>query len=106
MPEITPGEVVEALRKPVTIYPPDGVTFACRVIDNDDAKSVKDVFRSDFIIYELLGPGDNRHLWLYTHELELLPDPGHADRPRPRKWCNGHHRVIRSQPYATAVAGS
>lgn len=82
MPEMTPGEAVEALHKPVTIYSPDGATFVCRVVDNDDAKSVKDLFRSDFLIYELTGPGESRHLWLYNHELELLPDPGHADIPR------------------------
>ena len=82
MSEITPEQVTEALRKPVTIYAPDGTTFTCRAVDNDDAKSLEDLFRPDFIMFELTGPGDDRHVWLFTHELELLPDPGHADIPR------------------------
>lgn len=82
MPEITPKEAIDALRRPVTIYSPDGTTFSCRVIDNHDAKSIEDIFRSDFIIYELTGPNEDRHVWLYTHQLQLLPDPGHVDVPR------------------------
>ena len=81
-------EVDKALRVPRTIYAPDGTRFMLLVKVNEDATSVGQLFRPDFVRYELTGPNEQAHVWIFNHLLELDPDPYHEDvlRPGPSRW--------------------
>ena len=65
------------------------------------------------LVRQLVEEGLNtRQIAAQLEELRLGPKVGEhwssvqVLRPRPRRWCNGCHRVIRCEPYATTVAGS
>jgi hypothetical protein len=82
MGEMSLSDVDEALRAPRTIFAPDGTRFILIVKVNEDASSVDQLFRSDFVRFESTGPDDQTHEWIFTHLLELVPDPNHEDVPR------------------------
>jgi hypothetical protein len=82
MGDMNLSEVNELLRAPRKIFAPDGTQFILLVKVNEDASSVDQLFRPDFLRYELTGPNDQSHEWIFTHLLELVPDPGHEDIPR------------------------
>ena len=75
-------QVGMALRMPRNIYAPDGTRFNLLVKVNEDAMSVGQLFRPDFVRYELTGPDEQVHVWMFNHLLELVPDPDHEDVPR------------------------
>lgn len=75
-------QVENALRMPRAIYAPDGTRFILLVKVNDDATSIGQLFRPDFVCYELTGPDEQVHVWIFNHLLELVPDPDHEDVPR------------------------
>jgi hypothetical protein len=75
-------DVDQALQNPRLIFAPDGASFILRVKLNDDARSVDQLFRHDFLRYELIGPDNQFHIWIFNHLLELVPDPDHEDVPR------------------------
>ena len=75
-------QVDKALRTSRTIYAPDGTMFSLFVKVNEDATSVDQLFRSDLVHYELTGPDERVHVWIFNHLLELVPDPDHEDVPR------------------------
>ena len=82
MGEMSFEEVDKALRAPRTIYAPDGTRFILLVKVNEDATSVGQLFRSDFVRYEMTGPDEQVHVWIFNHLLEVVPDPDHEDVPR------------------------
>jgi hypothetical protein len=75
-------EVDKALRAPRMVFAPDGTRFVLLVKVNEDATSIDELFRSDFLQYELTGPDEQFHVCIFNHLLELVPDPGHEDVPR------------------------
>jgi hypothetical protein len=74
--------VDEALRARRTIYAPDGTRFSLFVRVNEDAASIDQLFRPDFVRYEVIGPDNEIHVWIFDHLLEVVPDPDHDDVPR------------------------
>ena len=46
-----------------------------------DMKRIEDLFRSHFLMYELRGPDNKQHVWLFTETLEPVSDPDHGDLP-------------------------
>lgn len=82
MGDMSVEEVDKALRAPKTIYAPDGTRFILLVKVNEDATSVGELCRSDFVCYEVTGPDEQIHVWIFNHLLELVPDPSHEDVPR------------------------
>lgn len=75
-------QVDAALRAPVTIYAPDGTRFILLVKINEGATSFGQLFRPDFVRYEMTGPDEQAHVWIFNHLLELVLDPDHEDVPR------------------------
>ena len=82
MGDVSSEEVGRALRAPRTIYAPDGTRFILLVKVNEDATSIGQVFRPDFLRYEVTGPDEQVHVWIFNHLLEVVPDPDHEDVPR------------------------
>lgn len=82
MGDMSCEEVGKALRAPRKIYAPDGTQFILLVKVNEDVTSVGQLFRPDFIRYELTGPDEKTHVWIFNHLFELVPDPDHEDVPR------------------------
>jgi hypothetical protein len=80
--DMNASDVDEALRAPRAIFAPDGTQFTVSVKTNEDASSVDQLFRTDFLRYELIGPNELNHEWIFTNLLELIPDPSHEDVPR------------------------
>lgn len=81
MAEINSREALELLRKSRRIWAPNGWTFDYKVIDNPDAKTVGDLFGPGFLRHELRGPNDEKHLWIFDGQYQLLSDPSHDDVP-------------------------
>jgi hypothetical protein len=75
-------DVEKALRAPMKIYAPDGTRFTLVVKVNEDSTSLDQLFRSDFLRYEVTGPDEHANFWIFSHVLEILPDPDHDDVPR------------------------
>ena len=82
MGDMSLEQVGMALRTPRKIYAPDGTTFTLLVKVNEDVTSIGQLFRPDFVRYELTGPDERVHVWMFDHLLALVPDPDHEDVPR------------------------
>jgi len=75
-------QVDATLRAPVTIHAPDGTRFVLIVKVNEQVTSFGQLFRPDFLRYEMTGPDEQAHVWMFNHLLELVLDPEHEDVPR------------------------
>lgn len=82
MGDMSLEQVDAALRAPVTIYAPDGTRFILLVKVNEEVTSFGQLFRPDFVRYEITGPDEQAHVWIFNHLLELVLDPDHEDVPR------------------------
>lgn len=80
MRELTNAEVTRLMQEPELIWAPNGATFVYRIITNQDAKSLDEIFdTAAFIRHELRGPGEEPHLWLFSADYTLLDDPDHHE---------------------------
>jgi hypothetical protein len=74
-------ELMEEIRSPRTIWAPDGTTFTLTFVDNQEAKTTEEVFDFGFDRWELRGPGDHNHLWIFSALGDRVPNPADDDVP-------------------------
>lgn len=64
-----------------TIWAPNGTTFRFDAVPNPDAKTETEILEDPgFLRYELTGPNDHDHVWIFTQSREFV-DAGHDDVP-------------------------
>jgi hypothetical protein len=75
-------ELMESLRAPRTIWAADGTRFTATFIDNQEAQTPEEVSDFGFIRWELRGPDDSNHLWIFSARGDRVPNPADDDVPK------------------------